>query len=118
MVFQESKQKAVLWEVAGFGDDGDPTVNSPVEIDVRWEHGLNQFVGPDGTPVGVVASLWVDQEIEVGSVVWKGKLFDMPAAPDSLYEVVGYEDIPDVKGRNSEKVVHLRRLKESLPTVV
>lgn len=117
-MFQERKTTAVLWEKAGDDNTGDPTVSSPSEIEVRWEHSLDQFIGPDGAPVGIVASIWIDDEIEVGSVVWKGRLIDLPASPTSLYEVIGYEEVPDVKGNSPEKIAHLRRLKESLPTVV
>ena len=111
-------QKAVLWTRAGFDDYGRPTVNSPIELKVRWEDGKRQDLGPLASPVAVDATVTVDREIEIGSMLRKGAKTTMPSPVDKIHEVVDYVEIPDVKGRVAERVVLLRRFAESLPTIV
>lgn len=118
MPLHQRKQKAVYWAFSDFGTDGEPNVSIPVELDVRWEHGLSQEINPNTTPVAVDATVWVDRSIAVHSVMYKGSLEDLPDTPDEIWEVVGYAEIPDVSGRRPERAVFVRKFADSLPTVV
>jgi hypothetical protein len=112
------KQKAVLYTIASYSEYGEQKVNAGVEIDVRWE--LQAFWAIDEfTKTSQVAGqVWVNQSIDRGSLLFKGSLAKVTSPATDLYEVVGYIEIPDIKGRHFERVVAVRAYKNALPTVV
>ena len=118
MPFHARHQKAVCWSKAGIDRNGEPTVSSPIELDVRWEKGLSRQIDTEIDTISVVATVWIDQEISLGSMMWCGELVDLPDTPDNILEVVDYVEIPDIKGRNPERVVLLQKYADHLPTVV
>lgn len=111
------KQKAVLWAASGHDDYGEPKVNSAVELSVRWTEGREETTDAQGEVVSYDATVRVDREIAVGSVLWKGKLADVPSPTSDLFRVVARKTVPDLKGRDFERIVFLKRLSESLPTL-
>lgn len=111
-------QKAVHWPLYGYDGNGEPTVSSPQEITCRWEDVTRQIMGDNGTPIAIDAEVWVDTDVAEGSMMWKGQLIDLPDPATDIMEVVGHDEIPDVKGRVSETVLYLKRYRDSLPTVV
>lgn len=111
-------QKAVLWPVAGVDANGDPIVSSPIEIDTHWESAVASIMGNDDTPIATTAIVMVDREIATQSIMRLGKLEDLPEQPDKLLEVVGYEGVPDVKGKYAQHTALIRRWKDSLPEIV
>jgi len=118
MEFSSLHQKAVLWVFDSYDSNGEPKVSEPVEISCRWEEVSSQFMDSTSSPIAISSEIWTDQVIAKGSMLWKGKLIDLPAPADAIVEVVGFDVIPDIKGRNFELVAYARRYKESLPTVV
>ncbi|GIW60129.1 MAG: hypothetical protein KatS3mg087_1195 [Patescibacteria group bacterium] len=48
-------QKAVVWKFAAFDSYGQPKLNSPVEVKVRWRETSRQSVDRDGTPILIEA---------------------------------------------------------------
>jgi hypothetical protein len=115
---QNLNQKAVLWAASSYDNFGCYQVTSPVEIDCRWEESRKQSASPENTVIAIVATAFVDREIAAGSILWKGSLSDLPTSPTGLKEVVDYEEVPDLKGRNVQRTVTLARYNEQLPTVV
>lgn len=115
------KDDAVLWTKTGnYSDDGKVLLNSAVAIKVRWEQKSGEFISPDGATIGYDDVVYVNQEIEEGSIMWKGKLEDLPSPNSSitdLRQVIKYEGIPDVKGRVQMRRVILMKHSDSLPTV-
>lgn len=119
------KQKAVLWSYAGTDRNGEPKVNVPIELSVRWEKGLSREITPNINPVAVVATVWVDRVVELGSMMRKGPMSDITGTgddvvnpPDAICEVVDYMETPDIKGRKYERVILLRSYADHLPAVV
>lgn len=117
------KQKAVLWpaiEVGVRNDDyGDHKVSSDkVQINVRWEEKRREAVGALGNSIAIDATVVVDREIAVGSIMWLGKKDDLATPPVNLKEVADYQEIPDVKNRKRRRVVLLVRYSNELPTLV
>ena len=109
-------QKALLWAASGFDDYGASTVGSvPTEIDVRWEWGKKEGINNQGDPIAWEATVVVDQEIAIGSVMWKGKRADY-STTETKMTVVDYREVPDIKGRRFRRIVHLARLSNTLPT--
>ena len=112
------KQKAVLWRLAGYSSDGNPTVYDPEEINTRWDDGDSQILGKDGSPISINASIMVEGEIDLGSLLWKGKLADLPASPSPLVEVMGLEVVPDIKIRKYQRTLSCSRYGKPLPDIV
>ncbi|MHC4686853.1 MAG: hypothetical protein ACYTEW_21465 [Planctomycetota bacterium] len=113
----DRKQKAVLWAATGFSDYGRHKVSDPVEIKVRWEERRREFTDANGNTIAVDASVVVDREVAVGSIMWLGKKADLATPPVNLKEVVGYGAIPDVKGRKIRRTVLLTRYSNELPAL-
>ena len=109
---------AVVWTPAGSNEYGEITVNSPQEIRTRWEIGKSLGVGDETESVAYDAEIWVENEWPLGTIVWRGKLVDLPSSPTGLYEVIDYIETPDLKGRIVERRLLLRRYTDQLPTVV
>lgn len=111
-------QKAVLWEHSGsFDSNGDPLVLAAVEIDTHWEQVRRASIGDDNAPLALDARAIVSRDIAEHSVMWLGKLAGLPAEPDDLHEVIKFDKIADIKGREFQRTVHLRRWKQPLPTI-
>ena len=108
-------QKAVLWTTSGFDDYGDPTIGSPVELNVRWETGQKESLDSQGNTIALDSIAVVDQAVAVGSVMWLGALADVPSPATDLRSVVGYSEIPDLKNREFRRTVSLMKLSNELP---
>jgi hypothetical protein len=77
------EQKAVLWAFDSYGDDGEP--------------------------VAIDASAQVDREIVAGGIMWLGEKDDLPSPVTDRFRVIGYSEIPDIKGREFYREVLLKR---------
>ena len=111
-------QTAVLWELSSYDSKGEPTVSAPEEISVRWEYVSALILSDVDAPVPRNGEVWLDQAVTPGSILWKGCLEDLPDPATDLYEVIQYDEVPDVKGRFVERIATVRRYRNSLPTVV
>lgn len=118
MPFDRVTQLVTHWAKSSYDEYGAPTVSTPVELTVRWEQGLSQQIQTAAAPTSVDATVWVDRDIEVGSMFRLSALVDVPGTADEILEVVDFQKIPDIKGREFERVVLLRKYMELLPTVV
>ncbi len=110
-------QKAVLYTASGVDGYADVKLSAGIEISCRWETGKHQSVDANGNTIAVDSVVYVDRVITVGSILWKGKLIDLPSTPTDLKEVVGYEEIPDVKSRKFERSVSVMKHSNELPTL-
>ena len=109
-------QKAVLWAFSSYNKAGDPVVSAAVEIDVRWQAKRKQVIDALGNPIILEAQVAVDREIAVNSILWKGELDDAPDPPTNLFQVVAYNEVPDVSFKSTRRVVDLTRYSDTLPT--
>ena len=108
-------QKAVYWEANGFDDNGEPKVDAAVELDVRWEERKTETLDPRGNTIAADATVIVDQDIVVGSIVWPGALEDVADPPVDLWTVIDFSKIPDIKGRAYRRFALLMRYSNELP---
>lgn len=98
--------KAVLWLEAGATDYGDKAVGPANEINVRWEgKTLNNPADPQRQKIAHDAVVFVDREIPIGSLLWKGAKDALPQNPVNMFRVVFYEEIEDLKGYSVERHV-------------
>ncbi|MFA5056509.1 MAG: hypothetical protein WC485_00210 [Opitutaceae bacterium] len=110
-------QSAVLWESAGTDDYGNPTVLEPVELFVRWNRLMHNVADARGRVVDLDALVVVDREIPIDSIMWLGRMDEMPAQPTNLKRVVDYTETPDIKGRNIYRTVGLKNYSNALPAL-
>ena len=109
-------QKAVLWPVVGYNNDGEHTRGTGVEIYVRWEETKKEILSEDGNPISIDATVWANQDIAVHSVMWLGALASFVAGTSTnLMEVVSFAKTPDLKCRSYGRQYFLARRSNSLP---
>lgn len=115
-------QLAVLWEASTsdpFDLHGEPQVGAAAEINTRWERAQIQSVDVDGTPIAISDTIFVEQDIEVGSIVRLGAIADLPdPVEDGLVQVLQFEKAPDIKGRKYTRALQVRKWRDALPTIV
>ena len=108
---------AVLWEVSSPDGYGRSNLVAPIEIKVRWEGSRQESGNPQNTIEAAPVSVFVDRGISIGSILWKGRLRNLPTFPLDLFEVAGYIAMPDIKGRIIQRTLSLTRYSDSLPEV-
>ena len=112
---------AVLWEAAGIDNYANPILTfPPIQIDCRWNTGSRSTKPQSGTED---LRMIVNREIKKGSVLWIGKLVNLPdpnVNPDfnqtEIYTVVDKSNTPDLRGVETFKVLILQRSKAKIPT--
>lgn len=127
----DRRQYALLWERSGTNSYGEPTVSVGVELNptvsdggVRWVHKSQLMLDPLGNTIQVDATVVVNRDVEIGSIMWEGGLDDVPgtgtsgAPPDGqLMEVVTKDRATDLKNRYTRRTLGLKRFNGTLPTV-
>lgn len=113
-------QFAVVWTAAGYTRTGDKKVSAGTQLSVRWEDNpsFGSRRGDKDDETEVDAKIVVAEDVAVGSIVWEGKTADLPTPVTdvtSLYEVVNFSRIPDVKGRHIRRVCGLKKWSDALP---
>lgn len=109
----------VLWTSTGRYDSlGKQLLNSPIEINVRWEDNTMEFATLHATQTQCAAVMMVSRDIPYGSIVWRGRLADLPATPTPLYQVSTRITAPDFKSKYSQRDIMLVEFPDVLPSVV
>lgn len=114
------RQKAVLWTRKGVNRQGQLKLNSPAEIIVRWKWVRREIVDRQGNTVAIDAEVVTVQDIPVGSVLWLGKLTDLPddgLPTEDVMQVITAPTTPDIKGRFKMRTLMLMRMKDTMPEV-
>lgn len=111
-------QKAVLYASStGHTSQGQKKVSAAVELDVRWEEGQSDALNERGETIRVDATVVVDRDITIGSLMWLGAKDDLPSPVTSLKEVVTFSKIPGLKSQVFRRIVGLIRYSDSLPPI-
>lgn len=114
---QQLNQKAVVWAQSGYDATGEPIVSSGSEVSCRWEDRQDEILGEDATPIAFDATVLLDQDVAVDSLMWLGELANVPDPVTDLHIVVKFNKVPDIKGRKFTRTAHLVKYRDSLPTV-
>lgn len=120
LTLKARRQYAVLWARTGWDGNGEPKVAPAREIKVRWEFTQREVIGDDGTPIAVDATVDVGEDIPTGSIMWLGRLADLPDGKEfdqPLLQVITADKIPDIKGRQFARSVTLSKWRRTLPTI-
>lgn len=112
-------QFAVLWPAIGTDNFSNPILGPAEEIRVRWETGERSTKEQTGT---VDAVVYVGKVIAKGSVLWLGRLAQVPTpnvatefGTVSLYSVISYNEVPAVKGPNKTQWIEAMRRSSQIP---
>jgi hypothetical protein len=109
---------AVLWAASTVGGYGRSGVSAPVEMRVRWEDSRQQSTDPQNVVEARPATVYVDRDVDVNSILWHGRLQDLPATLTELYKVTGSDFTPDIKNRVTQRTITLTRHSDTLPMIV
>ena len=96
------KQTAIYWASNGIDEYGQPEYALPVDIDCRWEDAHEEFIDGEGTRQVSQAIVYVDRDMEVGSVLKLGVIDSgtdesNPKNNDDAFEVRRFEKLPNLK---------------------
>lgn len=107
--------KAVFWEASGYNNLGEPTVESPVEMDVRIERELEDVLDTRGNRISTSHQLFVDRDVTIGSLIWIGEKCNLPSPVPELFQVVDFVKIPSVDGTLYDRCAKLIRYSDGEP---
>jgi hypothetical protein len=113
-------EKVVHWVATGKDRYARLTFTStPTEVDARWVDRESQATTADGNTVSLMATVAVKEEIEVGSLLWHGRLSQWPsyAGTEGAYvmQVSTVTVAHDVKGRATRRELGLSRFMDAVP---
>jgi len=116
------RQKAVYWAANSNDKFGEVKVDAAIEIKVRWEKDHNEVLDPKGASIVTEATVVVDREIIIGSILWLGALADLPALVadyEDLKQAIVYNETPDIKNiaRKTRRTVKLMKYSNQLPAL-
>lgn len=98
------EQTAVYWASPSPSGRGGYSYDDPVELDVRWEDKQEKFVDVNGQEMISGAIVIVDQDVDIGGILFLGDLDDLDsseeASPGSVkqaWEIRKFEKTPNIK---------------------
>lgn len=119
MEYSSGIQKITVWAPATdpvtgdplFDGDGNEILSDPYELCARWEETNRVYVTAKAEKVGLSAVVDnLTEEIPHNSHVWKGALADLPDDPKPILKVIDVTNIPDLKGRCTQRTAMLVRV--------
>jgi len=111
-------QFLVYWEATGKNDLGEYTFASPRELKVRIEEGLRETIDPEGNTVASAKQINVPESIVIGSLIWVGKLKDLPTSPaPEIHQVINHSTVPNVRARKYDRWIDTMRHSSKVPVL-
>lgn len=111
------RQYVTYWEANGVDNYGKSKVDSPVELQCRIEQRSIRPKDAFGETDGDETIIYLKQDVVIGSIIWIGRLVDVPSPTSNLKQVVDFNTVPDLKNRNHRRSAVLKNYSGSLPTV-
>lgn len=113
----------VYWPCTGTNSYGEYKVH-PTAIEARANvlRRRTEATDPKGTPVTLDYTMFCNDDIPIGSIVWEGSLEDLAGTgtdevpEDNLMQVITVNMSKDDKGRNVRRRYGLMRYTNELPT--
>lgn len=113
------RQNAVYWARTGEDKFNKPILTTPIPLKVRWEEKQIESLDANNQVIKTDVVVNTDRLLEIGSIVWKGSIRNVPDTPTSgLYKVVFRNVIPNLKNTETRYDVFLSRYTSTMPTVV
>lgn len=112
---------AVLWRRTGQNRFGKPIIAVPSQIRCRWIESTQEKVDAQGNTITISGQVYVNTDIPIGSLMWKGKLLDLLGTDQhpsgNVMQVISFSSTPDLKGRNHRKMATIARYMDTLPDI-
>lgn len=110
---------AVVWEMAGVDRDNEVTVLTPYEVRARWEAGPStKVVDQAGQLVRTDGSVYIEEDLPLGSILWNGIIEDLASPPVDLFRIVATDHVIDIRGITTQRSYSLVRFHNTLPAIV
>lgn len=113
---------AVVWPVnpdARADEYGKQRIGAPTEVAANWTGKVRRkSLGPQSDAESGSATVYVACKVAVGSIMWEGKLKDLPPKGRELFEVSDYSYMDDVKHRERRHWVTVAKFKGELPKTI
>lgn len=114
------KQFAVLWEADGYDAYGRVQLGDRTQLKVRWTWTQSLTNSVNANQVVVDARAKLSRSVPTGSVMWLGKIAELPTGTsfddsNPLMEVVSVSEATDVKGRVTGYTANLAFYKGVFP---
>lgn len=112
---------ALLWRAIGYDSHGQRTFGDPAEIRCRWLTNKHVVLDPKGSNIISDGVVVVDEDIDIGSLMWLGTLEDWngmfgavgsSAVPSDLMQVKSFKSTPDVRARVARREVGVMRYRD------
>lgn len=96
------RQTAVLWEWNSEDVHGEPLVELPIEVKVRWVWQTRQVQAANGNNITTSATVIVNRDIPINSLMWLGtkQAYD-ETTEDTVMQVVSQGSTTDLKARHT-----------------
>ena len=125
----ERNQTALYFAFQSPNEYNEPRVSSPVELAVRWEYKQSSMLSPTGNPVAVDAQVVVAEDVALNSLMWLGGEAEWyggepgtssgsAGEATELMQIVAFDYIVDLKGREVRRTLGLVFFRDKMPKVV
>ena len=109
------KQWAVYWPLSSAEVDayGQPTYGTAVEIKCRWQARNEEVLDATGVLKSSKAKVYVASDVDVGGVLWFGRLANVPTSTTEpkknigAWEIIRFDKMPDLKCRQYLRIAYL-----------
>lgn len=113
-------QDAIYWEKLGDNRFGEPRLDSPVDLKVRWINARADLMGPEGNNISVDATVITNQDVVIGSIMRQGTIDDYTGTGtaldvDEVYTVAAFAKIPSLNNKYYYRSVGLVKYGSRIP---
>lgn len=106
-----------VWPFSSFDSHTRPLVSAATAIKCRLEKVTRNQLSPNGEILISDAVCYVDTTITVGSIFRLGTVASVPTPANNLFEVMVYDELDDILGKNTFRWVELNLWNKVLPTI-
>ena len=112
LITRMRKQTAVYWPFSSVDQFGKKSFGSAVEVSVRWDDVSEEFLDADGERQLSRATVYVDRDMALGSVLMSGTLSDITDAVNikenaGAWGIRKFDKIPNIKATEFLRIARL-----------
>jgi len=104
----------VYWHKTGLGRNGLGIFRGPVEYPCRWQDGAVNALKAQEEHIVAATTAFVGVDLVLGSLVWHGRLADLPTLPRPLYEITSLGKIPTLRYKGYLRPLGLSFYRENI----
>ncbi len=106
------RQNAIYWAFVSIDQFGEKSVGSPVQILVRWDDKVEEFLDFEGERKLSNAVVYVGQDMSLGGILMLGTLADITDSVNikenaGAWEIRRFDKIPNLKASEFLRIAYL-----------